>query len=199
MVTSRQNHSNIECYYAVLRRPITERFRSYSFIFLSSTATSSATGGYVVVPERPSRNEEQTSRNNEQTRKIPSSNLVLLQNLVNELICILPVLVHEILSHLRHLFYFHSNYLMIFFKYLPTRENVCCTIFLNIYLLFSRKWTLWCPFPKDQARLFSIERCRWRGLWGWKCREKCFFSCQNWHFVFVDNIITYFSLLCALT
>ena len=33
------------------------------FILFSSTAASSAIGGYVVVPERPSRNEEATSRN----------------------------------------------------------------------------------------------------------------------------------------
>ena len=54
------------------------------FILLSSTATSSATGGYVVVPEQPSRNEEQT-------RKAPISYIVLPQNLFNELLCFLPV------------------------------------------------------------------------------------------------------------
>ena len=47
------------------------------FIHLSSTATRSATGGYIVVPERPSRNEELASGNEEQTRNVPSSYLVL--------------------------------------------------------------------------------------------------------------------------
>ena len=49
------------------------------FILLSSTVTSSATGGYVVVPERfgqkeepASRNEEPASRNEERTRRKPS-------------------------------------------------------------------------------------------------------------------------------
>ena len=56
------------------------------FMFLSSTAASSATGEYVVVPERPSRNEEPTSENEEQTTNVPSSYLVLPQNLFNELI-----------------------------------------------------------------------------------------------------------------
>ena len=69
------------------------------FILLSSTAASSATGGYVVVPERPSRNEEPTSRNEEQTRNVPSFCLILPQNLFNELICILLVPEHEILSY----------------------------------------------------------------------------------------------------
>ena len=46
-------------------------------ILLSSTATSSATGGYVVVPKRPSRNEEKT-------RNAPSSYLVSPQNLFSE-------------------------------------------------------------------------------------------------------------------
>ena len=77
------------------------------FIFFSSTATSSATGGYVIVPQRPSRNEESTSRNEEPTRHVRSSNIVLSQNLFNELRCILSVLEHEKLSYLAHLLYFH--------------------------------------------------------------------------------------------
>ena len=74
------------------------------FILLSSTATISATGGYVVVLERPSRNEEPTSRNEEQTKNVPSSYLILPQNVVNELICILLVLKHEKMSYSVHLF-----------------------------------------------------------------------------------------------
>ena len=79
------------------------------FILLSRTTTSSATGGFEVVPERPSRNEEPTSRNEERTRNVPSSRLVLPQNLFNELLCILPVLEHEILSSLAHWFHFHRE------------------------------------------------------------------------------------------
>ena len=62
------------------------------FILLSSNATSSATGGCVVVPEQPSRNEDPISRNEEQNRNAPSSYVVLSQNLFNDLRCILPVL-----------------------------------------------------------------------------------------------------------
>ena len=65
---------------------------------LSSTATSSTTGGYVLLPERPSRNEGPTSRNAEHIRNVPRSYIVLPQNLFNELICNLPVLEHKILS-----------------------------------------------------------------------------------------------------
>ena len=79
------------------------------FILLSSTATSSATGGHVVVPERLSKNEEPTIGNEEHARNAPSSYLVLPQNLFNESLCILPVLEHEILSYLVHLFYFNRN------------------------------------------------------------------------------------------
>ena len=52
-------------------------------ILLSSTAAISATGGYVFVPKRSSRNEERTNRNEEQTWHVPSSFRVLPQNLFN--------------------------------------------------------------------------------------------------------------------
>ena len=49
------------------------------FILLSSTAQSSTTSGYVVVPERFGQNEEPASRNEEPNRKksssVPSSGL----------------------------------------------------------------------------------------------------------------------------
>ena len=45
------------------------------FILLSSTAVSSATSGYVVVPERFGQNEEPVCSNDERTKK----SLVLFQ------------------------------------------------------------------------------------------------------------------------
>ena len=42
------------------------------FILLSSTAESSATSGYVVVPERFGQSEARASRNVERTKKKPS-------------------------------------------------------------------------------------------------------------------------------
>ena len=42
------------------------------FILLSSTAASSATSGYVVVPERFGQNEDPACSNEERTRKKPS-------------------------------------------------------------------------------------------------------------------------------
>ena len=42
------------------------------FIFLSSTAESSATSGYVTVPEHFLQNEEPACINEERTRKKPS-------------------------------------------------------------------------------------------------------------------------------
>ena len=42
------------------------------FILLSGTAVSSATSGYVVVPERFGQNEEPAGSNGERTRKKPS-------------------------------------------------------------------------------------------------------------------------------
>ena len=42
------------------------------FILLNRTAESSATSGYVVVPERSGQSEARASRNPEQTRKKPS-------------------------------------------------------------------------------------------------------------------------------
>ena len=49
------------------------------FILLSSTATSSATSGYVVVAEQLSGNEEPTRRSEEQAMNVPSSYPVLLK------------------------------------------------------------------------------------------------------------------------
>ena len=43
--------------------------RTRKFILLSSTAESSATSGYVVIPESFGQNEERTGRNEERTRK----------------------------------------------------------------------------------------------------------------------------------
>ena len=63
-----------------------------------STATKSATGGYVTVPERPSRNEEPTSRNEGQTRNNPTSYLVLPHNLYSEIKRIFAVQENDILS-----------------------------------------------------------------------------------------------------
>ena len=42
------------------------------FILLNSTAASSATSGYVVVPEHFGQNEEQAASNEDWTRKKPS-------------------------------------------------------------------------------------------------------------------------------
>ena len=42
------------------------------FILRGSSATSSATGDYVVVPERFGQNEEPAGRNGERTKKKPS-------------------------------------------------------------------------------------------------------------------------------
>ena len=75
----------------------------------SSTATRSDTSKYRSVPERPSRNQEPTSSNEEQTTNVPSSYLVLPQNLLSELICILPVPEHEILNYLAQLFCIHRD------------------------------------------------------------------------------------------
>ena len=75
-----RNHSNLECYYHVLRRPITDQLRNHSNHIFSSTAISSATSEYGAVPGRPSRNEEPISRNEEGTRNTPSSSLVSTSN-----------------------------------------------------------------------------------------------------------------------
>ena len=106
LVTSQQSHSILECYYALLWRPIMNGSVVTHSIHFSNTATSSATTDNVTVPEPPSRNEEPTSRNKEQTRKVPISYLVLSQNLFSEIICIFFVLEHEILSYLAHFFIF---------------------------------------------------------------------------------------------
>ena len=66
------------CYYAVSFCTLCHFGRTgngyvaNNFILLSSAAESSATSGYVVVPDCFGQNEEPASRNKEQTRKKPS-------------------------------------------------------------------------------------------------------------------------------
>ena len=50
----------------------TERFRSPRFILLRSTAVSSATSGFEVVPELFGQSEARAGRNVKRTRKKPS-------------------------------------------------------------------------------------------------------------------------------
>ena len=67
------------------------------------------------VPQRPTTIEEPTNGSEEQ-KSVPSSYLVLPQNLFSELICFLPVLEHEKLSYLGLLFFSHRKYLMKLFR-----------------------------------------------------------------------------------
>ena len=108
------------------------------FILLSRPSTSSATNGYVVVPEKPSRNGAPTSTNEEQTMQVPSSNLVLPQSLFNELLCILPVLEHELLSYLVHFFYFHRNLLMNYLLKIFQLWKTFDVMFLLMYIFCRR-------------------------------------------------------------
>ena len=73
------------------------------------TAISSATSKYGTVPERLSRSEEPTNRIEEQTGNVPSSYLVLPQKMFSEIICILLVIEHEILSYLAPFFFTVTN------------------------------------------------------------------------------------------
>ena len=126
LVTSKQKHSNLECYYALLRRPITNGSVVTHSILFSNTAMRSATSDNVTFPERPSRNEKPTSRNEEQTKNVLSSYLVLPQNLFSEIICILFVLEHEILSFSAHFVIFLVTNWWIILQYFPLIENVWC-------------------------------------------------------------------------
>ena len=65
------------------------------FILLSSTAMSSATGGYVVVPERFGQNEETASRNDERTRKRPSFVLKNVFKRCSDKTCLFQTLIHD--------------------------------------------------------------------------------------------------------
>ena len=56
-----------------------EQFRIHSFHSFNSSTTSSGTGEYGSIPERPSKNEEQISWIKEWTRHTPSSGPNILQ------------------------------------------------------------------------------------------------------------------------
>ena len=76
--------SNPLCYYALSFWTSTERLRSHPLILLSSTAESSLTSSYVVVPERFGQNEEPAASNKERARKKPS--LVSEVDLINAVV-----------------------------------------------------------------------------------------------------------------
>ena len=65
-------YANLLCYLAVSFWTNTERLRSHRFHSAHSTAESSATNGYVIVPERFGQNEEPDGRIGERAWKRPS-------------------------------------------------------------------------------------------------------------------------------
>ena len=67
-------------------------------LFLLSNATSSATGGYVVVPERFGQHEDPASSTEEWTRKKPSFVTKSLFNRRSELTCIFLTNNHDFSS-----------------------------------------------------------------------------------------------------
>ena len=72
MVTS-QNFQPIRCAFALFHfGRIRAVYVATRIIFLNSTAESSATSGYVAVPEQFLQNEETACINEERTRKKPS-------------------------------------------------------------------------------------------------------------------------------
>ena len=158
------------------------------FILLSSTATSSAAGGYVVFPERPSRNEEPTSRNEEQTRNVPSSHIVLPQNLFNELAYILPVLDHEILSYSVHSFYFNGNWLKNYFKNIFQFRKTFDLLFYSYLFIVGAGINASMCISDGSGPYFFYRKMQMTRPVRKKMEGKVFISRQSRHFVFVDNI-----------
>ena len=77
LVTSPKSSFRLLRYYAVPFWPTTEQFSHFQSY--CSAVTSSATSEYRTVPERPSRNEEQSSIDEERTRNTPSSGPNIIQ------------------------------------------------------------------------------------------------------------------------
>ena len=159
------------------------------FILLSSTATSSVTGGCVVVAERPSRNEEPIRSIEEQIMNVASSYLVLPRNLFNELKCILLVLEHEMLSYLMHLFHFNRTSVLNYFLNIFQLQKTFDLLFQNCFFIVGAGTNAPMSISDGSGPYIFCQKMEMTRPAKKEIEEKVFIFCQSRHFLFVDNIL----------
>ena len=154
------------------------------FIYLSITAESSATSGYVVIPERFSQNEEPAGRNEEWARKkfsfVPSSGF----NRPN-------IWTHVNMNSIHQLYvlYFMYNFLhLVYFLVISSYgKSFWSFVYVVIYSVGAGKITLMSISDGLDPYLFQSKD----GM-TWSMKEEMdgemFISRQSWHFSFIDNM-----------
>ena len=166
-------------------------FLATHFNFLNGTATSSATGGYVAVPERFSQNEEPASRTNEQARNKRSfvPNIVKRQTVKS---CKIVTCNQVFLVIFLKVF---MN-LIVFSSYAKPFDLVLCAFIYCVgegtsSLLDVHFWPIRrIPFPsKNEGDT----------VYGEEMDGKLFVSRQSWQFLFLNIMVKVLLLLCALT
>ena len=131
---------------------------------LNSTAESSATSGYVVVPECFGQNKEQASRNEERARKnhsfVPSSGFIHCNMWRNANMNF----IHQYYAFYSDLMYFFNSFLLWKISWSVVYVNKYC---------FSEGITPLLSISDKLYPFFSVERWKRRGLWKKKWTERC--------------------------
>ena len=162
------------------------------FIVFSSTAESSATSCYVVVPERSGKSEARASRNVDWTKKKPTfvpSRAFKWCNWKKH--------VHMNFNNHLDVLYFKYSFIFGAFSQISSYGKTCWLfVFIFIYCVVAGI-TILCPFLTDWTPTISVERWKRRGPWGKKWTKSCI-SHQSRHFFFIDVMIKVRLPICTL-
>ena len=109
------------------------------FIFLSSTAASSATSGYVVVPEHFGQNEEPDgSKTRKKPKFVPQVGFFDAIVFPSMWLCFFEIV----------LLYF-IYFLCIFFYFPPMENRFDRFLFMLFFIVSAQEQALWYPFATD--------------------------------------------------
>ena len=140
------------------------------FILLTSTAESSATSGYVVVPERFGQSEARAGRKVGWTRKslvlFPAVDLIdaVCNHVKTWTLSIIHIYFILSISSIFDVFSLISSY----------GNSVWSFVHVIIYCVGAGITTLMSISDRIDPYFFSVERWKRRGLWKEKWMERCF-------------------------
>ena len=163
------------------------------FILLSSTAESSATSGYVVVPERSGQSKARASRNVERTRKKPS---FVPGSGFNQ--CSMKTHVNMNFTYPLYILYFIY---FIYFRCIFTNFflwKTCMIFCLCYYLLFRRGIFNLMSLSDGLGSFFFRRKMEKTQPKREEMDGKEFISLQSWHFSLIDNMIKELFPVCTL-
>ena len=150
------------------------------FILLSSTAESSATGGYVVVPERVGQSEAQVGGNVERTKEKPN---LVTSSRFNQ--CNMSTHVNmNFVYHFYVLYFMFFNIFWCISSNFLLRENVFDLFFYVVIYCVGAEIATLMSLSDGLYPLFSVKWWKKRGLWRKKWNKRCLFPARV-----IDNVI----------